>query len=247
MSRSITTRPDGLQEMPMLKGDGSTSNRCARGWWWPRAASSRAGRVACRRSRRGRHASRGPRGPGHDEAGCCLPGTGRGSSSLASPLVQGRAVARDTGATDDLAADGDYQRGLVGRVARGDVEADAGAVRVLADGDDGALAVDAGHWDAVRAVFDGGGDDPGWVRASAGAGQDLRDRLQSVLSSIRQARAGEDGMNVVQRERVVIGRRPPRGRPGRGRGGIAYEVVLLRNGGPGCQGLSRGRRSSGGL
>jgi hypothetical protein len=80
MSRSIITRPDGPQEMPMLKGHGSISGRCARGWWWPRAASSRAGRVACRRSRTGRHASRGPRGPGHDEAGCCRPGAGRGLS-----------------------------------------------------------------------------------------------------------------------------------------------------------------------
>ena len=74
-----------------------------------------------------------------------------------------------------------FSRGLVGRVARGDVDADARAVRVLADGDDGALGVDAGHGDAVRAVFDGGGDDPGKVRASAGAGQDLGDRLQNVV------------------------------------------------------------------
>jgi hypothetical protein len=50
---------------------------------------------------------------------------------------------------DDVVADGDDEGGLVGRVARGDVDADAGAGRVLADGDDGALGVGAGDGDAV--------------------------------------------------------------------------------------------------
>lgn len=91
---------------------------------------------------------------------------------------------------DDRVADGDDEGGLVGRVARGDVDADAGAARVLADGNDGALGVDAGHRGAVRAVLDGGGDDPGRVGVAAGACEDVGDGLQCVRVSALQARAG---------------------------------------------------------